>query len=56
MSFDDNPMTQFIYLMHLRSDLMYVKWDKLGLKNLQPLRDEIEERYNQAIKNKPTGE
>ena len=50
MAYDDDPIVQFILLDKFRRQLMYVKLDTLKLKNLQPLRDEIEERYNQAIK------
>jgi hypothetical protein len=51
MSFDDDPMVRFIRLDQFRRDLMWVKLDKLGLKNLQPLRDEIVDEMN-AIKAK----
>lgn len=56
MSLDSDPQMQFIYLMHLRRDLMYVKYHILGLKNLQPLVDEVEKRYKEAIEKRPTGE
>jgi hypothetical protein len=47
MSFDDDPMVQFIRLDQFRRNLMWVKLDTLGLKNLQPLRDEITEKMNE---------
>jgi hypothetical protein len=47
MSFDDDPMVKFLMLDQFRRDLMWVKLDKLGLKNLQPLRDEIVDKMEQ---------
>ena len=50
MSLDDDPIMKFIRLDHFRRSLMYVKLDTLGLRNLQPLRDEIDEKIDQMKK------
>jgi hypothetical protein len=55
MSLDDDPMMKFIRLDHFRRDLKYVKLDTLGLKNLQPLRDEIDEKIEQMMKEDKLG-
>ena len=44
MSFDDDPMVKFMRLDGFRRTLMWTKLDKLGLINLQPLRDQIVEK------------
>lgn len=41
-NYDDRRMTRMIRLDELRRKLMYIKLETLGLKYLQPLRDEVQ--------------
>lgn len=44
--------TEHQLLYQLRKELSYLEWKKLGLNNLEPLKQEIDERINQLIQEK----
>ena len=39
-------------LYQLRKELSYIEWNKLDLKNLESLRQEVEEQIEALTKNK----
>lgn len=44
--------TQHRLLYELRKELSNLEWKKLGLNNLEPLKQEIDERINKLIQEK----
>jgi hypothetical protein len=47
---DDFKKSSLLY--QLRKELSYIEWNKLDLKNLESLRQEVEEQIEALTKNK----
>ena len=45
--------TRHRLLYDLRKELSYLEWKKLGLKNLEPLKEEVEKQIEELVKVKP---
>ena len=45
----NDPISQLIGLMHLKHDIAYLGYDKLNLKELDPLRAEVADRIEDII-------
>ena len=45
--------TRHRLLYDLRKELSYLEWKKLGLKNLEPLKEEVDKQIEELVKVKP---
>lgn len=42
--------TKYSLLYQLRKELSYLEWKKLGLKNLEPLKEEVDKQIEEIVK------